>query len=274
MTQYIKMNKTLGQHWLSDEASLSAIVRSAQLQPGDQVLEIGPGLGTLTNVLLKTGANVMAVEFDRQLYDKLNGQYKKLLKIDPTRIKLINQDILKFDLNQMPAGYKVVANIPYYLTSHLVRLLSESANPPERAVLLVQKEVAERITAEPGSMSLLSVTAQYYWETSLGIEVPAKLFTPPPKVDSQVVIMHRRTIPGGPPGMLGGRGEKELFRVVKAGFSNKRKTLLNSLAGGLQMSKEDIAKMLKAAGIDSKKRPQELSMKDWFSIYLSFKELS
>jgi 16S rRNA (adenine1518-N6/adenine1519-N6)-dimethyltransferase len=156
----------------------------------------------------------------------------------------------------------VVANIPYYLTSNLVRNLSESTNPPSVAVLLIQKEVAERIAAQPGQMSLLSVTAQFYWDVALDMMVPAKFFTPPPKVDSQVIVMNRRPEPLFPDVV-----PKEFFRLVKAGFSARRKTVLNSLSGGLGVDKPTVKSLLETANIIPTARPQMLSLEDWYRLY-------
>ena len=177
--------KSLGQHWLYDEESLLAMCEAAQLSDTDMVLEIGPGPGTLTQLLTEGAKRVVAVEFDEKLASELPSRVKA------KNLEVISEDILRFDFSRMPAGYKVIANIPYYLTSHLIRRLSEADNPPAMAVLLLQKEVAERVAAQPGRMSLLSVTAQYYWRVTLDAEVPAELFTPPPKVDSQILMMKR-----------------------------------------------------------------------------------
>lgn len=247
--------KSLGQHWLHDQASLQAMCDIAEVAKEDTVLEIGPGLGTLTEKLLATGAHVIAIEKDEHLAAKLSN------KMTDRSFYLQTGDILTYDLTQLPAGYKVVANIPYYLTSNLVRVLSESANPPQSATLLVQKEVAERLAAVPGKMSLLSVSAQIYFEPSLGPIVPPKLFTPPPKVDSQIVHLKRRKQP-----LYGDIDERQLFRLVKAGFSNRRKTLLNSLSAGLHVSKETATELLDRAGISPQTRPQELSLEQWFQL--------
>jgi 16S rRNA (adenine1518-N6/adenine1519-N6)-dimethyltransferase len=237
-------NKSLGQHWLRDEDSLEAIAEAADLTNDDLVL----------------GAKeVIAVELDPRLCQDL----PKL--VNAPNLKVINADILKFNLNDIPAGYKIAANLPYYLTSNFIRVISESANPPKLAVILIQKEVAERLNAGPGSMSILSATAQFYWEVSLGLEVPAEFFDPPPKVDSQVVILNRRPKP------LFDVDAKDFFRIVKAGFSQKRKTLLNSLSAGLRIDKEEINKVCTASGVDSGRRAQSLSLDEWQSLY---KELS
>jgi len=213
--------KSLGQHWLEDDDSLEAMLSTADVSAQDTVLEIGPGLGTLTRKLVAAAQRVIAVEFDERLASELPG------RIPADNLEVVQQDILKFDLTQLPPGYKVIANIPYYLTSNMVRVLSESSNQPAKAVLLVQKEVAERVAAGPGAMSLLSVTAQFYWQVSLGRVVEAELFVPPPKVDSQIVALNRRSEPLYPD-----VDAKALFRLVKAGFGERRKTLRNSLSGG------------------------------------------
>lgn len=246
--------KYLGQHWLSDDKTLQDIVDQAELTVGDTVLEIGPGTGYLTRKLLGTGARVIAVEKDQTLATQLRK------KISGQKFYLHTSDIRQFDLSKLASDYKVVANIPYYLTSHLLRLLSESSNPPARMVLLLQKEVAERICAKPGQMSLLAVSTQLYYNCRLGELVPAKLFQPVPKVDSQVVVLNRR-----PPKNIGLQPmqREDFFRVVKAGFSSKRKKLRSSLAGGLGISKEQAEVILMAAGVDPHQRAQSLSLADW-----------
>ncbi|HXR49711.1 MAG TPA: 16S rRNA (adenine(1518)-N(6)/adenine(1519)-N(6))-dimethyltransferase RsmA [Verrucomicrobiae bacterium] len=248
--------KSLGQHWLYDVASLHAMCEAADIGREDVVLEIGPGLGTLTEVLMSQAAQVIAVEFDEKLAAELPH------RVPPDNLHVIQQDILSFDFTSLPASYKVVANIPYYLTSNLIRVMSETPNPPQVAALLVQKEVAERVAAEPGSMSLLSVTAQYYWEVSLGQVVPAELFTPPPKVNSQILILTLRPQP-----LFPDVDSKEFFRLVKAGFAQRRKTLLNSLSTGLHLSREAVQSWCQKAGIDPQRRPQTLSLDDWYSLY-------
>ena len=256
MTNLPFARKSLGQHWLLDKDSLQTICLAADLSSTDTVLEIGPGIGSLTALLAQQVKKVVAVELDEKLADEL------LERVSANNVEVISQDILKFDLTTMPKGYKLVANIPYYLTGHLLQILSESANPPVMAVLLIQKEVAERVTAEPGDMSLLSVSIQLYWEASSGWVIPAKLFTPPPKVDSQILILKRRpTVPFDDINL------KHYLRIVKAGFAGKRKTLLNSLSGGLKRSKTETADLLKAADVNPNVRAQNLSLDDWQRIY-------
>lgn len=257
MSAYLPFaKKSLGQHWLHDESSLTAMCDAADVSADDVVLEVGPGVGTLTELLVKRAKRVVAVEFDEKLAHELPA------RVQASNLEVVQQDILRFDLTSLPAGYKVVANIPYYLTSNLLRVLSEAANPASRVVLLVQKEVAERVVAEPGDMSLLSVSAQFYWQVSLGRLVPAELFTPPPKVDSQILVLSRRDQP-----LFPDVDTKRFFRIVKAGFSGKRKTLLNSLSGGLAMSKTDTTAMLTKANITPSLRAQNLSITDWYNLY-------
>lgn len=260
-------NKALGQHWLRDIPTLDAIVAAADVQALDTVLEVGPGLGTLTARLLKQGATVIAVEFDHALAVKLHDSLTKQLGESATsRLTVIESDILTFDFTKLPAGYKVVANIPYYLTSHLIRQLGESSNPPQTAVLLIQKEVAERVCAKPGDMSLLSVSAQVFFSARLDIFVPAVLFTPPPKVDSQVLVLQRHAQP-----LVPHSEQKDFFRLVKAGFGERRKKLRSSLSGGLHISKPDADALLEKAGIDGDLRAQALSITDWQKLFTTYK---
>lgn len=248
--------KSLGQHWLTDAASLQAMCDAAAVTADDTVLEIGPGLGTLTELLVARASQVVAVELDHQLAQQL------LYRVKADNLAVTEQNILEYDLTQLPAGYKVVANIPYYLTSNLIRILSETKNPPKWAVLLVQQEVAERVAARPGDMSLLSVTAQWYWKVSLGPVVPAALFTPPPKVDSRILVLVRRPEP-----LFPNVDTAVFFRLVKAGYSQRRKTLLNSLSAGLHLDRTTTAELLEQSDIDPKTRAQSLSLEQWHALY-------
>lgn len=245
-------NKSLGQHWLTDRLVLEAIADCGELTKQDTILEIGPGLGTLTSVLLRQAGEVFAIEFDAELARKLPGQFPG------TALHVENADILEYDLSQLPRDYKVVANVPYYITSKIVQRLSESANPPKTSVLLVQKEVAQRLAAKPGDMSILAVSAQLYADIELGPLVPAHFFTPPPKVDSQVVVLKRRDQP-----LFSDLDRKAFFRVVKAGFSAKRKKLRSSLSAGLGISKQETEDILARADISPDSRAEMLSLADW-----------
>lgn len=247
--------KELGQHWLRDRDVLAHIADLAELTDADTVLEIGPGLGTLTSELLRRANKVLAVEFDADLARKLPGQFPG------KNLEVVNQDILSFDVSRLPASYKVAANVPYYITSKIVQLLMTATNKPSIAVLLVQKEVAERLAAQPGDMSILAVSAQLYADVYLGDVVPARLFTPPPKVDSQVVVLKTRSQP-----LFTDISEKQYFRVVKAGFSAKRKKLRSSLSGGLGISKADVEALLAQANIAPDLRAEDLTLAQWYDL--------
>jgi 16S rRNA (adenine1518-N6/adenine1519-N6)-dimethyltransferase len=251
----IQNNKSLGQHWLRDRDTLLHIADCAELQPDDVVLEIGPGLGTLTSVLLKKANKVIAVEFDSELARKLPAQFPG------KNLEVVNSDILKFDLSTLPSNYKVVANVPYYITSKIVKMLMTSANKPSVVVLLVQKEVAERLAANVGDMSILAISAQVFADVTLGDVVGAELFTPPPKVDSQVVVLKTRKS-----SIFVEDNEKDFFRIVKAGFSAKRKMLRSSLSGGLGISKIKAEEFLTLANINPNARAEELDIVDWLRL--------
>jgi 16S rRNA (adenine1518-N6/adenine1519-N6)-dimethyltransferase len=251
--------KSLGQHWLEDDHVLTAMADAVQAGPGDTVLEIGPGPGTLTRKLTARAAQVIAIEFDADLACDLPG------RVPAANLRVVQQDILSFDFSQLPPGYKVAANIPYYLTSNLLRLLCETPNHFDRAALLIQKEVAERVCATPGDMSLLGVSVQFYCEASLGPVVPAALFAPPPKVDSQILLLGYRHEP-----LFKNVDRKVFFRIVKAGFSQRRKTLLNSLSAGLQLSREATTILLQKASIIPTTRAQNLSLAEWHALYVAY----
>lgn len=254
--------KSLGQHWLKDPEILAEIAAAAELAADDVVLEIGPGLGTLTSRLLARASAVTAVEFDGDLARKLPGQFPG------KNLTVVHEDILQFDLNQLPPGYKVVANVPYYITSKIVEKLMTAEHKPSLAVLLVQKEVAQRIAAEPGEMSILAVSAQIFAEAELDIEVPRQFFTPPPKVDSQVVVLRTRAEP-----LVATQDQKDFFRIVKAGFSAKRKKLRSSLSGSLQLTKDAVERLLKNAAISPDARAEDLAINDWQQLLREWRSL-
>ena len=248
-------NKSLGQHWLHNRVALAHIADCAELTSTDTVLEIGPGLGTLTSELLRRAGRVVAVEFDSELARKLPAQFPG------KNLEVICGDILKFDLSTLPVDYKVVANVPYYITSKIVKMLMTAVNKPSIAVLLVQKEVAQRLAARPGKMSILAISAQVFTEVTLGDVVPAELFTPSPKVDSQVVILQKREAP-----FFTSINETDFFRIVKAGFSAKRKKLRSSLSGGLKLPKNEIETILKKADISPDIRAEALDLDAWIRL--------
>ena len=250
--------KSLGQHWLHDEAALAAMCDAAEVGADDTVLEIGPGLGTLTRALTARAKSVIAVEFDESLAQALPDA------VGAENLTTKQQDILRFDLTSLPPGYKIVANIPYYLTSNLIRVMSESMNPPQIAVLLVQKEVADRAAAVPGQLSLLGVSAQFYWEVTTGRVVEAELFDPSPKIDSRILILRRRREP-----LFPGVDIQLFFQIVKAGFSARRKTLENSLSSGLRLEKKQTREIMERAGIEAGLRAQSLSLPQWHALYVA-----
>lgn len=245
----LKNKKSLGQNWLKDRSTLDAIVEFSGVGEGDTVLEIGPGLGTLTSALLRRADRVVAVEFDADLASKLPAQFPG------KNLQVVAGDILQFDLRNLPKKYKVVANLPYYITSKIIMYLLGSGCRPESITILVQKEVAERIAQVEGS-SILALAVENYAEVRLGAVVPAELFTPPPKVDSQVIRLDMREAP-----LVA--DEKPFMRVIKAGFSQKRKKLRSSLSAGLAVSREQAEVWLKEAGIDPEKRAEMLGFTQW-----------
>lgn len=238
-------NKALGQHWLKNRAILDEI---AEITSGGKVcLEIGPGLGTLTSSLLKRFDKVVAVEFDANLAAKLPGSFPG------KNLEVVNADFLKFDLSKVEAPYKIAGNIPYYITSPIIEHILKSKNRPERAVLLMQKEVAERIVSE--KESVLSLKCKNSADVRLGPVVLRDEFTPPPKVDSQVLILepHEPKIP------------EEVFGLISKGFKSPRKKLINNLAGILPSS--ELSKVFLGCGIDINARPSDLKLEDWYKIY-------
>ena len=254
----VRPKKELGQNFLFDDGVLSTIASYGELSGDDTVLEIGPGLGTLTSRLCRQAGQVVAVEFDSELADLLPANVAELSGYAVSNLTVVNQDFLGYDLSGLQAGYKVIANIPYNITSKIIEKLWSADNKPSLVVLLVQQEVAERLAAQPGKMSVLAISAQIFAEVELDIKVPAEMFTPAPKVDSQVVIMRRRSEQLVEDSQL-----EQFFYVVKAGFSEKRKKLRSSLAVGLRTNKTEAERLLLEADIDPNKRAQELSIDDW-----------
>lgn len=249
----IKPKKGLGQHFLVDGPSLEAIMAAANPGPKDTVLEIGPGLGTMTHPLSKRVKQVVAVETDAALAE--------LLRRDaPANLEIIEQDILTYNLSSLPPGYKVIANIPYYLTSKIFRLCLESPNPPSVMSILIQREVAERVAALPGRMSVLALSVQYYGRPEIVAVVERHKFWPPPEVDSAVlkVIVSGPAFPADP---------ARLFRLIKAGFGEKRKQLKNALAGGLNITLDLSTDLIAEAGLTPTVRAQELSLPEWERLY-------
>jgi 16S rRNA (adenine1518-N6/adenine1519-N6)-dimethyltransferase len=251
----IHPKKSLGQNFLVDSAALERIVAAAEIQPEEAVLEIGPGLGSLTRYLAAAARRVVAVELDVNLIPLLQS-----VLAGSTNVKIVHGDILEQNPVELmgEGGYAVVANIPYYITSIVIRHLLEAPLRPTRLVLTVQREVAERITAKPGDMNLLALSVQVYGLPRVVAHVPAGSFYPPPKIDSSVVRVDLYPQPVIPAEQL-----ETFFRLAKAGFGQKRKTLRNSLSGGLSWSGEQMAHLLTTAGIDPMRRAETLSLEEW-----------
>ena len=253
-------NKKLGQNFLQDPFALDAIASAAEITLTDTVLEIGPGLGSLTRHLAQSAQQVIAVELDQELIPPL-----KAVTAAYDNITVIHGDILKHspkDLIQ-ESDYLVVANIPYYITSAIIRHLLESENKPRRIVLTIQKEVAKRICAKPGDMSLLALSVQVYGNPRIASHIPARAFFPAPKVDSAVLCIDIYQSPQIKPELL-----DTFFKLIKAGFSQKRKTLRNSLSAGLHISPSYAEEFLKKVSIDPMRRAETLSIEEWAMLAL------
>lgn len=253
----LRPRRRLGQNFLVDPSALQRIVAAADLTDSDVVVEVGAGLGTLTRAVARQAGQVVAVELDDLLVQVLREQLADL-----TNIQIIHGDILSIPEIGLPhLGYKVVANLPYYITSAILRRFVGREPRPRLMVVTVQREVAERILAVPGEMSLLAVSIQLYGQPKLVARVPAGAFYPPPKVDSAVLridLTERSAM-----ALLEGIDEATYFRVVRAGFSQKRKTLRNSLSAGLRLSPVRVEEVLRQAGLDPSRRAETLSLAEW-----------
>ncbi len=250
-------SKGLGQNFLIDKKTLGKIMEAANLSKNDTVLEIGPGVGTLTQELAHKAGNVMAIEKDAMMVEILKetlGAYKNVEVINKDILKISN---LKFKISN--SDYKVVCNIPYYLTSPLIRKLLESKNQPAEIILMVQKEVAQRICAKPPEMSLLAVSVQFYAKPEIISYVSKNCFWPAPKVDSAIIKITPREARGG-------RTPASFFKTVKAGFSQPRKQLLNNLSHGLKKDKKEISAWLAKNGIKPQQRAETLTIQNWLNL--------
>jgi 16S rRNA (adenine1518-N6/adenine1519-N6)-dimethyltransferase len=250
--------KSLGQNFLHDPNTLEKIVSVAELMPEDTVVEVGPGTGNLTEVLANKARHVVAIEIDTRLQPILEERLA-----DYSNVYLVFEDVLKTDILTLvgPKDFVVVANLPYYITSAILRHLLEPYRRPKRLVLTVQQEVAERLIAQPDNMSLLAVSVQFYGQPQIATRLKPAVFWPRPDVDSAVVRIDTYTKPpvDVPDANL-------FFRVVRAGFSMKRKQLKNSLGGGLQMKSRAAAALLEQAEIDPKRRAETLSLAEWAAL--------
>lgn len=248
--------KGLGQNFLVDRAALGRIVAAADLTPDDAVVEVGAGLGTLTRPLAEQAGRVVAIELDDRLIDILHARLADL-----PNVEIVHGDVLQMSDAFPRHRYKVVANLPYYITSAVLRRFLERKPRPRLMVVTVQREVAQRIVARPGEMSMLAVSVQFYGRPHIVARLKAGAFYPPPKVDSTVV----RVDVGEHPVVTlpDGVDEVTFFRVARAGFAQKRKTLRNSLSAGLGLPRTRVEEALARAGVDARRRPQTLGLQEW-----------
>lgn len=256
---HMRPNKSFGQNFLVDRAILQKIIEAAELEQDDQVLEVGAGTGVLTRELAREVRRVVAVELEQDmltLLEKTAGGHPNVEIIARNLLYLDPQEVFGQD------RYKLVANLPYYITAPTFRHFLESANPPRLLVVMVQYEVAQRITAKPGDMSLLAVSIQFYGQPRIIARVPARAFYPAPKVDSAIVRvdLHAQT-------PLGPEERDGFFRLVQAGFSERRKQIHNSLTHGLHHKNEEIRAWLDAAGIEANRRAETLSIEEWLRLW-------
>ncbi len=248
--------KSYGQHALADASYVRKMIEVARIISGETILEIGPGTGILTQALVDAGAKVVAVEADADLIPALLEKFGD-------RVKIIEGDILKTDVESLfpvftPTFYRLIANIPYNITSELLQKFLTSPAPPTELILMVQKEVADRITAKPGDMGLLSVACQLYAECKRLFVVPAGAFRPIPKVDSAAVSLRLRKHPA-----IGAQDPEKIIKLAKAGFSSPRKQLQGNLASAGFGTKESIRAALESIGLNPRVRAEELSVEQW-----------
>jgi len=262
----VQPKKSLGQNFLVDPNGLNKVLKAAKVSPQDIVLEIGAGLGSLTYLLAQQSRHVVAVELDTRLIAPLREALAGF-----TNVTICEGDMLKLSPDVLidAERYVVVANIPYYITSALIRHLLEANHKPTRMVLTVQQEVAERILARDGKMSLLALSVQVYGKPELKARIPAGCFYPPPEVDSAVLSIELYQEPLVPSGSL-----DLFFKLAHAGFAQKRKTLRNTLATGMNESPAWAEKLLTAAGIDPQRRAETLSMQEWKQLVEAYQQQS
>lgn len=258
----LQPRKRLGQNFLIDAAALQRIIVASDLDPDDIVIEVGSGLGTLTRRLAERTDSVLAIELDERLVAILREELADL-----ENVQILHGDVLKMnrtELGLISQGYKVVANLPYYITSAVLRHFLEAEPRPSLMVVTVQREVAKRIVAGPGEMSLLAVSVQFYGQPQIVTRIPARAFYPQPSIDSAVIRIDVGPQPQVvlPPGV----NETTFFRVVRAGFQQRRKTLRNALSAGLALDPALVAGELKRAGVDPRRRAETLSLEEWAGV--------
>jgi 16S rRNA (adenine1518-N6/adenine1519-N6)-dimethyltransferase len=295
----LKPKDYMGQNFLISEDVLAEIISLAEIKRGETVVEIGPGLGVLTQQLVEKTDKVIAIEKDRLLFEHLKNFFQDSLpsqeavtevmkssdkaiveKIATRRtdrnatgardgkkanVFLINQDVLKFNFEGINGDYKIVANIPYYLTSHLLQMLLTLKHKPSKIIFMVQKEVGERLTASAGGLSILGISVQIFADVEMPVVVPKNNFWPVPKVDSAVVVISPRVkFPEID-------DEKLFFRLLKIAFAGKRKQIHNSLVNGLKWDKNKVEELLTESRINSAMRPQELTLEQWIRLFQALK---
>lgn len=255
----MRPNKAFGQNFLIDRSVLQQITDAAEIAPADQLLEVGSGTGVLTRELAQQAQRVVAVELERDMLRLLASTTRPF-----PNIELVEGNLLHLDPAEIfgTARYKLVANLPYYITAPTFRHFLESSNPPEMIVVMVQKEVAQRIIAEPGDLSVLAVSIQFYGRPEIVAQVPARAFYPAPKVDS--AILRVRVFPEAP---LAGAEREGFFKVVQAGFTERRKQLHNSLTHALHIKNENIRALLQTAGVEASRRAETLSIEEWLQVW-------
>jgi 16S rRNA (adenine1518-N6/adenine1519-N6)-dimethyltransferase len=256
----LKARKGLGQNFLTDNSIRDEILKAASLSELDMIIEVGPGLGMLTDELVKRAGKVVAVELDDSLAERLRQKLKA-----STNIEVISSDILKLDLNRLlkgTSGYKVVANIPYYITSPILHFFMHAEKRPSLMVVMMQKEVAQDVTAPPRKMNFISVSMRIFSRPEIVCNVPAASFYPAPRVDSSVV---RFTMLEQPAVHIDDIGR--FLEFVHSGFGAPRKKIRNSLAIGLKTATDEAATLLMKAGIDPQRRPGTLSIEEWGLLY-------
>ncbi len=251
----IRPKKKLGQNFLVSQAALDQILKAADLGDKEQILEIGAGLGALTRELARHDHKIIAIEYDQRFIPILHDLLKPY-----ANVRVIQGDILQLELKDIvaPPDYIVVANIPYQITSALIRKLVEAPYPANRVILTIQKEVAERIIAQPGDLSLLALSVQIFGKPLLRSQIPPSAFFPSPAVDSCILRIDMHPEPKVPVDDI-----DLFFRIAKAGFSQKRKKLRNAIAAGLQISTSDVEEIMLAAKVSPSQRAQELTLDEW-----------
>lgn len=261
----IRPLKQLGQNFLTDANTLDKIVSAAKLTGSERVLEVGAGMGALTVRLARAAGYVLAVEYDRRLEPML-----KQVLAGFSNVELMMGDVLELDLASfaVEGPYQVVSNIPYNITSILIRRLLEASTPPHRLALTVQKEVAQRVIAGAGEMNMLALSVQIYGEPEISFEIPAGAFYPTPEVDSALLIVRMHDEPMLSPDLMG-----PFFAIVRAGFGQKRKMLRNALAAGLGLPKQAVETWLRNAGVSPRHRAQELELETWLRLAAQSPEL-